>query len=217
MNTAKTVICLHGMWMRRGVMLLVQRRLHNDHQYRAHLFGYPSMNNTLDQNAQSLASYIAEREFDRVHLVGHSLGGVVAMRALALHPDMPVQRVVCLGSPLCGSRPALRLKRMNWGKHLVGQTVMDGVVDAPAKRWAGEVCLSHEIGVIAGTVSLGLGRLTGSFDEANDGTVAVSETQLPGLKDHLCMPVNHTGLAISKDVTDQIAAFFRRGEFLRDD
>jgi len=217
LSTAKTVICLHGMWMRRGVMLLVKRRLQNEHQYRAHLFGYPSMRRSLDENAQTLATYIAEQGFDSVHLVGHSLGGVVAMRALALNPELPVHRVVCLGSPLCGSTPARRLNRKNWGKRLVGQTVLDGVVNTPASEWAGEVCNTHEIGVIAGTVPLGLGQIASSFDGANDGTVAVSETRLRGVKDHICMAVNHTGLALSRDVTDQIAAFFRRGKFLRDD
>jgi hypothetical protein len=36
------------------------------------------------------------------------------------------------------------------------------------------------------------------------------------LKDHLCLPVSHTGLLLSKNVTDQAAAFLKRGEFLRD-
>jgi pimeloyl-ACP methyl ester carboxylesterase len=198
-------------------MLLVKRRLHNEHQFRAHLFGYPSMRDTLDQNAQALAAYIAERGFESVHLVGHSLGGVVAVRTLALHPDVPVHRVVCLGSPLCGSRPARRLSRTKWGKRLVGMSVRTGVVAEPADRWARAVCDSHEIGVIAGTVPVGLGRLANPFDEENDGTVAVSETRLPGVKDHLCMAVNHTGLATSRDVATQVAAFFKRGEFLREE
>jgi pimeloyl-ACP methyl ester carboxylesterase len=216
LSTAKTVICLHGMWMPPSVMLLVKRRLHNEHQFRAQLFGYPSMRDTLDENAHSLAAHIAEMDIDSVHLVGHSLGGVVAMRMLALYPDVPVHRVVCLGSPLCGSRPATRLNRTRWGRRLMGKSVRAGVVDEPASQWAREVCESHEIGVIAGTVPAGLGRLAASFDGGNDGTVAVAETRLPGLKDHICMAVNHTGLAISRQVTDQVAAFLERGEFLRE-
>ena len=38
-----------------------------------------------------------------VALVGHSLGGLVALEALRRQPDLPVSRVVCLGSPLRGS------------------------------------------------------------------------------------------------------------------
>jgi pimeloyl-ACP methyl ester carboxylesterase len=216
LSETNIVVCLHGVWMPRGVMLLVKRRLHHEHRFQPRLFGYRSMRATLDENAHSLAAYIEEMDPDRVHLVGHSLGGVVAMRALALYPDLPVERVVCLGSPLCGSRPATRLNRSKWGRRLIGKSVRAGVVEEPASGWAPQVCVSHEVGVIAGTVPAGLGRLATSFDGGSDGTVAVAETRLPGLKDHLCMAVSHTGLALSKAVADQVAAFLRRGEFLRE-
>jgi pimeloyl-ACP methyl ester carboxylesterase len=199
-----------------GIMMLVKRRLQNENQYRAHLFDYPSHRGTLDDNARSLAEFIVVKEFDRVHLVAHSLGGVVALRMLTLKPDAPVHRVVCLGSPLCGSRAASHLTQTNWGNTILGKSVTAGVVDETANQWAREVCTSREVGAIAGTVPMGLGRLVTSFAEDNDGTVAVSETRLPGLKDHLCLPVSHTGLLLSRKVTDQAAAFLQRGEFLRD-
>lgn len=196
-------------------MLLVGQRLQREYGYRTTLFGYPSMRRTLDENAGLLAEYIAQQNFDGVHLVGHSLGGIVAMRMLFLHPDMPVHRVVCLGSPLRGCRSASHLYETGWGKGLVGKSLRAATIDEPADRWARTVCESHEIGVIAGTWPVGLGRLARAFDEEGDGTVAVSETRLPGLKDHVCLRVSHTGLAVSKAVTDQIAAFLSRGEFLR--
>ncbi len=210
------VVCLHGVWMPGAVMTLVKRRLESEYQYRAHLFSYPSIRGTLDENALSLAEFIVEQEFEKVHLVGHSLGGVVSLRMLALEPDVPVERVVCLGSPLCGSRAASHLNQTDWGNTILGKSVTDGVVDEAATQWAREVCASRDIGVIAGTVPVGVGQLVTSFDGENDGTIAVSETRLPGIKDHICLPVNHKGLVISNDVTDQTAAFLKRGEFLRD-
>ncbi len=210
------VVCLHGVWMPGAVMTLVKRRLESEYQYRAHLFSYPSIRGTLDENALSLAEFIVEQEFEKVHLVGHSLGGVVSLRMLALEPDVPVERVVCLGSPLCGSRAASHLNQTDWGNTILGKSVTDGVVDEAATQWAREVCASWDIGVIAGTVPVGVGQLVTSFDGENDGTIAVSETRLPGIKDHICLPVNHKGLVISNDVTDQTAAFLKRGEFLRD-
>ena len=104
MSEAMTVVCLHGVWMPGAIMTLVKRRLEKEDQYQAHLFSYPSIRGTLDENALSLAAFIKEQEFDNVHLVGDSLGGVVSLRMLALEPEAPVERVVCLGSPLCGSR-----------------------------------------------------------------------------------------------------------------
>ncbi|MDH5241491.1 MAG: hypothetical protein OEW73_11970, partial [Gammaproteobacteria bacterium] len=70
------------------------------------------------------------------------------------------------------------------------------------------------IGVIAGTVPLGLGRLFTDFNEDNDGTISVSETRLQGARDHLILPVSHKGMLVSADVADQAAAFLKRGEFL---
>ncbi|NIN37578.1 MAG: alpha/beta hydrolase, partial [Gammaproteobacteria bacterium] len=78
-------------------------------------------------------------------------------------------------------------------------------------------CEERDIGVIAGTVPLGFGKLVADFDEPNDGTIAVSETRLKGARDHLVMAVSHKGMLVSPDVADQAAAFLRRGEFLRED
>jgi len=216
MSAAKTVVCLHGLWMPGAVMTLVKRRLESEYQYQAHLFSYPSISGTLDENARSLSDFIAKQQFDRVHLVGHSLGGVVSLRMLALDPDAPVDRIVCLGSPLCGSRAASHLNQTDWGNTILGKSLTEGVVDEAANQWARDVCASRDIGVIAGTVPVGVGQLVTSFEGDNDGTVAVSETQLPGIKDHICLAVNHKGLVISSDVIDQTAAFLKRGEFLRD-
>lgn len=209
-------MCLHGVWMPGAVMTFVKRRLESEYRYRAHLFSYPSIRDSLDENARSLAGYLGENGFDRVHLIGHSLGGVVALRMLALEPGAPVDRIVCLGSPLCGSRAASHLNQKDWGNTILGRSVTGGVVDEAANQWARDVCATRDVGVIAGTVPVGVGRLLTTFDEDNDGTVSVSETRLPGVKDHLCMPVNHKGLVLSRNVIDQAAAFLRRGEFLRD-
>jgi hypothetical protein len=51
--------------------------------------------------------------------------------------------------------------------------------------------------------------------EPNDGTVAVEETKLPGIKDHIELPVSHTGLLVSAAVASQTAFFLRHGEFAR--
>lgn len=217
MSEATTVVCLHGLWMPGSVMLLVKRRLERRYRYRVRLFSYRSHRRSLDDNARALACFLEGERFAGLHLVAHSLGGVVALRMLALVPDLPVERVVCLGSPLCGSRVASRLGRGRWGRKILGKTVTTGVVEETASRWAAPVCASREIGVIAGTVPAGMGRFVTTFDDDSDGTIAVSDTRLAGLKDHLCMPVTHTGLVFSSDVVDQVAAFLKRGEFLRDE
>ena len=197
-------------------MLYVKHRLDYDNGFQTDLFSYAPVTETLNDVANKLADFIVSGGDEPTHLVGHSLGGVVVLRMLALHPDVDVERVVCLGSPLCGSRAAFHLSQLDWGSLILGKTIIEGVLDDAAHRWAKGVAESHEIGIIAGNVPIGFGRLVAGFDEANDGTVAISETQMPGAKDHVVLPVSHKGMLISRDVVDQTAAFLRRGEFLRE-
>lgn len=217
MSGSREVVCLHGMWMPGSEMAYIKRQLENEHGFRCHLFSYPSVQATLDQNVELLAEHLGKDSRRDVHLVGHSLGGVLALRLLALYPDAPVARIVCLGSPLSGSRAASFLTQHEWGNAILGRTIAAGVVNESASEWATQVTNLAEVGIIAGTVPLGLGRLVARFDGENDGTVAVSETQLPGARDHICLPVNHMGMVVSKDVANQAAAFLLRGEFLRED
>jgi pimeloyl-ACP methyl ester carboxylesterase len=217
MSNTKNIICLHGIWMPGAELIYLKHRLQTQHEFNCEMFTYPSVHGTLDENAQRLADFVLEQNFAEVHLIGHSLGGVLALRMLAMHPEIPVARVVCLGSPLCGSRAATVLRANDLGKVILGKTISEGVVKESASEWAAEVTKQHDVGVIAGTISLGIGRIVTNFEGENDGTVAVEETRLPGAKDHIRLPVTHTGLVMSKDVVDQAANFLRRGEFLRED
>ena len=216
MKGIDTVVCVHGFWSHGTGMYLIKRRLESEYGMRALLFNYPSVRGSLDENAAALAAFLKAEGADGAHLVGHSLGGVVALRMLVNNLTAPPGRVVCLGSPLTGSRAANFLSRQDWAEPIFGLSLSKGVVDEPASTWASDVCAAREVGVIAGNVSIGLAQFVAEFEEDNDGTVAVSETQLPGVRDHLIMPVSHNGMLLSGSVVDQAAAFLKRGEFLRE-
>ena len=217
MKGINTVVCIHGFWSHGVGLYLIKRRLENEYGMRALLFNYPSVRGTLDDNAEALAKFVQQEAADGAHLLGHSLGGVVSLRMLSNHPEAPPGRLVCLGSPLTGSRAADFLDRQDWAEPVLGHSLSAGVIDAPASDWATEVCLKREVGVIAGDTSIGFAQFVAQFEEDNDGTVAVSETQLPGARDHLIMPVSHNGMLLSGQVVDQAVAFLKRGEFLRED
>ena len=207
------VVLLHGIWMPATEMRFVKRHLEAQHGFDAHLFDYPSVLGTLNDNAERLRQFVTDLGVEPVHLVGHSLGGVIALRMLALHGNVPAGRVVCLGSPLCGSRVAEFWQRRDWGNLVLGKSLPDGVVHQAANEWAAHVTDTHDVGIIAGTLPKGTGRLVAKFDEPNDGTVAVSETRLPGAADHLTMAVSHTGMVVSKDVVEKTAVFLETGRF----
>jgi pimeloyl-ACP methyl ester carboxylesterase len=211
------IVYVHGMWMPAIEMAWLRKQLASKHQLPGDLFGYPSVRGTLDENAALLASFVHETAGqNNVDLVGHSLGGVLALRMLALIADAPVGRVVCVGSPLCGSSAARVLSLHEWGRAILGKSVVGGVARSPASEWAGDVVTRHEVGIIAGTISAGLGRLVTTLDGPNDGTVAVAETKLPGAKDHVSVAASHSSLVLSRDVAMQIATFLGNGNFARD-
>jgi pimeloyl-ACP methyl ester carboxylesterase len=198
-------------------MTLIKRRLEKEYGFEVLLFNYPSVRGSLDENAEKLSNFIAGKQLDSAHLLGHSLGGIIALRMLANHPDTVPGRVVCVGSPLTGSRAVKFLTTQNWAEPFIGNSLPAGTVHTAANEWASHVCDDRDVGVIAGTSPYGFGRLVTTFDGDNDGSVAVSETQLDGAKDHICLNVSHKSMLVSAEVVDQAAAFLKRGVFLRDE
>jgi pimeloyl-ACP methyl ester carboxylesterase len=169
------------------------------------LFGYSSVLGGPERAIPRLVDRLRREPVQAV--VGHSLGGLVALEALRRLPDAPVQRVVCIGSPLCGSGTARRLASHAWTRPLLGRSA--SLLQTGLCRWDGQA----QVGVVAGDVPRGLGRLFSRFDGDSDGTVGVDETRLPGVADHCVVHNSHTGLVVSRDAARQAAHFLRHGRF----
>lgn len=195
-------------------MYLIKRRLEREYGMHVCLFNYSSVRGALDENADDLADFIEDQGADVAHIIGHSLGGILALRMHVNEPDFLPGRVVCVGSPLSGSRAANFLNELEWADDIVGRSLPDAMIHGTANEWAAEVAAQREVGVIAGNVPFGVGRFLANFSEANDGTIAVAETHFDGAKEHIVLPVSHKGMLVSADVADQAAAFIRRGKFL---
>lgn len=176
--------------------------------FATHALSYPTVHATAVEVVSRIADEIA-RLPPPVHLVGHSLGGLMLLKLFELAPAQPPGRVVLLGSPLAGSHAARSVASWALGPALLGRLALEEIVGGGPRRWT----QSRELGVIAGSTSAGLGRLVSDLPEPNDGTVAVEETRLPGMTDHVVLPVTHTGMLFSQQVATAIAAFLQRGRF----
>lgn len=206
-----TVVVVHGLWMNGIENGVLRRRLSSDHDYDTIPYDYHSVRVGLDENVRLLTGFLASVPGETLHLVGHSLGGLLLLHSQRSVPDPRPGRIVCLGSPLRGSRAAHALAALPFGDEMLGETIRDAVLSGGLDGWHG----TREVGVIAGTLGAGLGRVISELPEPNDGTVAVDETRLPGIADHLELPVSHTGLLFSEDVAKQTAQFLRHGRFAR--
>jgi len=206
-----SVVTVHGLWMRGTSMAALRKRL-APHGFQFHHFSYRSVAGSLADGAAALAAYVDSVAGDTVHLVGHSLGGVLICAMLEGRVPARLGRVVCLGSPLRGSRSAVRLARWPGGPRVVGRCLADLHTRGGFSTWRTGV----EVGSIAGRIPLGIGRLLGPFPEPNDGTVAVAETVIAGLADHVVLPVSHVALLWSAQVAAQVGNFLEHGRFVHD-
>jgi len=200
------VILVHGLWFGSWAMSYVARHLRRS-GFRVRQFSYRATVSPVAVHAERLARFAATEDASPVSFVGHSLGGLLIMHMLSAWPGRGARRVVLLGSPLEGSRVARKVSGLPGGGLLLGRVAEDLGHGRPT------VVGETEIGMIAGSRALGVGRLFGRPAGASDGTVAVEETNAPGLSDRVVLPVSHTGMLFSRAVAIQVATFLHQGRF----
>jgi pimeloyl-ACP methyl ester carboxylesterase len=209
-NVPVSVVFVHGLWLNGAEFALLRRRVARAHGFTTHRFSYPTVRGSMESTIGQLAEFVSRIDAEQVHFVGHSFGGVVLCRYFQRHPCERPGRVVILGSPLTGSRSARSVARNALMRRMIGPLVNAELVnDCEPRSWA----CQNELGVIAGTSAMGLGRLFTKFDEDFDGTVGVSETKLPGHKAHLAMPVSHMGMLAHAGVARHVGCFLETGQF----
>ncbi len=211
MKRRTLVVYVHGLWFSGREGWLLRRRLARELGAEESAFTYASVRASAADNAAALAEYLSRSRADVLHLVGHSLGGVMIVKMFESPPALPPGRIVLLGSPLNGSGAGARLARLPFGPQILGLSMQQEVLSGRSPVWRGD----RDLGVIAGDRPLGLGRLMAAFDGPHDGTVAVAETRLEGATDHMVLAVSHSGMLLSSAVARQTAAFLRNGRFSR--
>jgi len=204
----EAVVLVHGIYMNGLDMSLLRRRLEHA-GFSALRFSYHSLKNTPLENALALQGCIEKISNPVIHYICHSLGGLVVRQLFHLYPEQRPGRIVTLGTPHSTSSAAQKLNQFAPGRMLLGKSTRYGLLgDAPP--WHN----SHELGVIAGTLRLGFGMFIPGIPRPNDGTVAVAETRLDGMTDHIILPVSHFGMLISSVVARQAIHFLQHGHFL---
>jgi len=208
-TSGEAVLLLHGAWMNRWVMVYLAYALRRE-GFAAQALTYRTMRGTLEEHLARVEKRIAALESPRVHLVGHSLGGLIVLRYLQRGPDVRIGRSVLIGAPVAGCRAAEDLAQRAGGEFLMGKSL--GVWREPV-----DVSLAprFQVGVIAGTRALGLGRIVTRLPRPNDGVVCLDETKFPSMRDHLALPLGHTLMLASPRVARETAAFLKTGGFIR--
>ena len=209
-TTMPTVVLVHGIWMNGWEMGLLRLRL-KQAGFNVVQFTYRSVSQNLPCNAQHLQTFVNGINASEIHIVAHSLGGLLVRQFFHDFPRQKPGRIVTLGSPHGGSFVAGKLNRTFLGRVLVGKSLQQGMLGA-VPAWTSD----HEIGVIAGDRGPGIGAVISRLPKPNDGTVVLAETSLPGMTDYKIMPTNHIGLLFAKSVAQQVIHFLLHGVFSKD-
>lgn len=205
----ETVIFVHGLYMTGLEMSLLRRRVART-GFETRQFHYHSVLQPVRANAERLARYITRFDTHTVHLVGHSLGGLVILRMFEQGAKIPPGRVVLMGSPVRGSTAARNMTERHFG-WLLGRSGPDGLTEQRAPVWKEQ----RELGVLIGTAGQGLGLPHPELQAPHDGLVTVAETRLPGATDRVALDVHHTGMLFSAEVVEHVVNFLNVGRFKR--
>jgi len=175
--------------------------------YRTQRFGY-SGRGPLEAAAESLARVVGENCGARAaHFIGHSLGGLLILAMLERHPDVACASVLLLGPPARGCLAGRRFGRFALGRWMMGAAAR--LWEERETRWS----RAAPLGVVAGTVPLGLGRLFGALPGENDGVVRVEETAVAGMSARAVVPLSHSMLVVSPQVGALAERFLAAGSF----
>ena len=199
------VVLVNGLWTPALVMGSIGRRLLLD-GYEPCYFHYRGRDD-FERNADSLARHVGQLGA-HVHCVGHSLGGLLLLRALSALGGLPIGRTVFIASPVRGAESARRLARLPMGTWLLGRSAR-ALSEGVEARWR----RAEPLGLIVGTSQLGLGRLLGPLEGANDGVVREEETRVEGSAATLRVASSHTPMLFSRQVAAAIGRFLEGGRF----
>lgn len=202
---------VHGLWTNRFVMAYLGRHLSRA-GFAPHGLTYPSVRRDLADNAAALTAFLARLSEHTVHLVAHSLGGLVVLACLARDAPEHVRRVVLLGSPVAGCETGRRLAGTAWARPLLGRTCALWTAPEPIL-----VDPRYQIGSIAGTRALGLGAIVVGVDGTSDGVVGSHEARYARARDHVELPLAHSQMLVSPLAARQVVAFLHTGRFLKGD
>jgi pimeloyl-ACP methyl ester carboxylesterase len=210
------VVLLHGLGRTSLSMLPMAIRLEGAGYVVANI-NYPSREHPVETLAdEALPRGIAQCRqagASPIHIVTHSMGGILARYYLGANDVPDLGRVVMMGPPNQGSAVADRLRDQAAYRRFngpAGQQLVTGPDGIAARLGPVE----FPLGVLAGNERTAIDSLLSEgIDEPSDGKVTVEEAKVEGMADFRVLPANHTFILSDAETFRQVLHFLREGHF----
>lgn len=211
------VLLLHGTARRASSMERIARHLRANGFATLNL-DYPARKAALGVIADAIAPEVAcfAEDIERLHVVTHSMGGLVARALITRHRPENLGRVVMLGPPNGGSEVADALHRTLAFRRVFGPSGRQLTTRRDPRTAALLGPVDYPLGIIAGDRSLYPLESLLWLKGPNDGRVSVARTKVAGMSDHLTLHAAHPTMMWNARVIAQVLTFLRQGRFARE-
>lgn len=191
-----TIVLIHGIAAKRLAMWPLAYRLRAA-GFAVRPWSYASLFQSIDAHACRLHEFLSVElaDVERVHIVAHSMGAIVARAALNQGSLPNLGRVVLLAPPNSGS-PLARLT----------STVLGSIL--PPTRELSDRPLSY-VNQLHANSTLEVGVIAARYDLF----VPARNTHLVGQRDHQRVMASHNSLLASRKVAQKTVNFLRNGRF----
>lgn len=207
--TGPAVVLIHGITRSSKVADTMKKRLQKE-GYTVFAFGYPSTHIDIPTSAGYLRRAIASlRGIEKIHIVAHSMGGLIVRSYLSGKHDKRIGRMVMVGTPNNGAWMADKLKDNSLFQFFYGpagqQLVSDkgGFIDRlPTPKFP--------FAIVAGARGTADGY--NEFEPGDDdGIVSVTSARLPGAADFITVKCTHSFLMGHTPTIDAATCFLKTG------
>jgi len=213
-QTDEHVILLHGMGRTKYSMRKLEVYL-AEHGYQTINDGYPSTSKPVekisDEYLAPMVNQCLENGAEKIHIVTHSLGGIIIRQYLQDHSLPEGSRIVMISPPNKGSELADTFRNWfvyQWLNGPAGQELGTEPESLPNSLKPVIV----EIGVITGDSTLNP-VYSWIIPGEDDGKVSVESAKLDKMKDFMVVSSSHSFIMRHPEVLKRVVVFLKNGVF----
>jgi esterase/lipase len=195
----EAVVLLHGLGRSAMSMYFLGSYL-SKNGYTVYIYDYPSSRFTIGEHASGFKKFIedlsSDKDIDKIHFVTHSLGGIVARKALSGNRQSKIGRMVMLAPPNSGSTTA---------DFACNFPFISTILLPLQELKSGKKSPIHDIPI----PEMEIGIISGKYDRK----VKVSETYLKQAHKYLIINSSHTFIMNKSRTKSAVLHFLLNGDF----